>query len=706
MRRLMLKIWIGFISLLAMVLTVPSAYSASSAPVDTGKVLAQLISTHDSVEPGQSFHVALKTTLDNHWHTYWRNPGDSGEPVHIEWILPDGVSASPITWPLPAPIATGPIINYGFEGEPHFPVSFTLSGRAQAGDLLEIKARAYYLVCYDVCIPEDADLSLVLTIGASTEDVLNKAAIDNALLDAPKPNVAAGGIDLSGSNVSITLNSLPNDADLSQAYFFPYEQGYIRHSEPQKLAIGADGISITTAADYRWEEDRPNIIEGVLRYERNGRFEGEVVTLNVGSAVPIGAVPSAHSASALNTAGSGASLSLWTALIGAFIGGLILNVMPCVFPVISMKALNIAKSAHGEIGTIRREAWAYTSGVFATFLALTVLLLIFKAGGTQIGWGFQLQSPVIVGALALLLFAIGLNLLGVFEISGRVQNMGSHLTHSGGRKGAFFTGALAVVVATPCTAPYMAVAVGYALAQSAWITLVIFAALAAGFALPFLLIAYVPGVLKALPKPGPWMTRFKELLSFPMFAAAIWLVWVLSQQAGAGGLIVILSAMLLLSFAIWLRKSSGAVMKLAALAAVLVAIILPLSLRAPTSAAPNEFIAAHETPWSSTAVANAVDNGKMVFVDFTAAWCVTCKINKGLALAHPQVTARFNDDDVVFMVADWTNKNDEIAAELARHGRAGVPLYLVYNPKSEAPMTPKILPQLLSKEIILSALDG
>lgn len=700
MQRVLFKIWIGVLALLSAVLTVPHASAASSEAVDTGKVIAQLVSSHDNIEPGQNFHVALKTTLNDHWHTYWRNPGDSGEPVYIQWALPPNVTAGDIIWPLPAPIATGPIINYGFEATPYFSVPFALSSDAQPGDLIEIKAHAYYLVCYDVCIPEDADLTLTLTVGPSFEDVLNKAGIDNAILDAPQRGESKGGAVLDGEKISITINSLPDGLDLSEAYFFPYEQGYILHSEPQSLTLGDDGVLISTTIDYRWEDEPVKTLEGVIRYKRQGRFEGEVVTLNVGSAVPIGAI--AASANDLNGART-AGASLWIALIGAFIGGLILNVMPCVFPIISMKALNIAQCADKDIKTVRRDAWAYTAGVFAAFMTLTLILLLFKAGGAQIGWGFQMQSPLIVGMLAVLLFAIGLNLLGVFEIGGGMQNAGSTFTQGGGRRGAFFTGALAVIVATPCTAPFMATAVGYTIGQSALITVIVFTSLAAGFALPFILIAYVPGVLKRLPKPGPWMTRFKEFLSFPMFAATVWLTWVVSEQAGGSGLIILLCAMLLFGLALWLHKNAVKTVTSTAIATALFTVVV-LSFDNPLQKHLSQNESIEKMTWSPAAVETAVNNGKTVFVDFTAAWCITCKLNERVALANRDVKARFNDEDVVFMIADWTNKNDEIAAELARHGRAGVPLYLVYNATSAAPMTPNILPQVLDKDKILSAL--
>ena len=697
MTRIIVKIWVWLIALLM----TQFAVAAESAPIDTGKVVAQLVSTHDQVMPGETFHVALKTKLDDHWHTYWRNPGDSGEPVHIRWQLPDGVSTGAIVWPLPAPIATGPIINYGFEGTPYFPVPFTVSEDAKLGDSLEISANVYYLVCYDVCIPEQANLSLSVQLGPSQEDTLNKAGIDNALLDAPKRGQAQGGIELDGFDVAMTVNNLPSDVDLSESYVFVYDQGYLLHSEPQAPVFGSEGIKLTTKADYLWDDNPPMALDAVVRYKRGGKFYGEILTFNVGQAVPIGTIDS-QADTPVSGAAHSSGLNIWTALIGALLGGLILNLMPCVFPVISMKALSIAKAAHGDVQTIRREAWFYTIGVLVTFLALTILLLALKSAGAQIGWGFQLQSPILVGMLALLLFIIGLNLLGLFEFGTRLQNVGGDLGRSGGARGAFFTGMLAVIVATPCTAPFMAGAIGYALAQPAAITVIVFLALAAGFALPFLLIAYMPSALRLLPKPGLWMVRFKELLSFPMFAAAIWLVWVVVQQAGDMGLLIILSAMLLFALGLWMLKSPKSLVKALAIAAMIAGAALPLKLQVSQQTSTAK--AAHSTAWSPAAVQAALSEGKTVFVDFTAAWCVTCKVNERLVLSLPKVQARLADDDIVFMVADWTNKNDEIAQELARHGRSGVPLYLVYSSGNNA-VSPEILPQILSQNIVLSALN-
>ena len=677
------------------------SFARQSAPLDTGKVVASLVSSHDTIAPGGTFHIALRTQLDDHWHTYWRNPGDSGEPVHIKWTLPEGIEAGPIIWPLPKPVPTGPIVNYGFEGAPLFVTSFTVPETARLGEIITLSADFYYLVCYDICIPESGQLNLPIFIGPSAMDEIWNAQIGQALAASPKAGQVQGAIENKAGVLSLSFTNLP-EADFSKAYFFPYKQGVLGHSEPQKITLGGQGLKLETQAEFLWDGDVPSKLGGVLTYEKDGIYTGTEVSLRVGESLAIGAQKQASAIPAAKVSGA----TLITAIFGALIGGLILNLMPCVFPVISIKALSIAKSAHGERAAIKREAWLYTAGVIAAFLLLTLILLGLKAGGSEIGWGFQLQSPKVVAALALLLFVIGLNLLGTFEFGSGLQNTGASLTHKQGAAGSFFTGALAVVVATPCTAPMMAGAVGYALAAPAIVTLAIFMALAVGFALPFLLIAYVPSLLAKLPKPGPWMERFKEILAFPMFAAAIWLVWVLSLQAGEDGVLAVLSAMLAAGFAIWALKRSGGLAKILATLSILAALALPLTPSANTNVKADAAAKLDSQVWSQARVDALVAEGRPVFVDFTAAWCVTCKVNEKTVLYKSKTQKLFEDTNTAFLVADWTNKDDIIAAELAKYGRAGVPLYLVYSPQSQDFVSPAILPQILTYKVIKKALAG
>lgn len=686
----------------------PSA-ARQSLPIDTGKVTASLVSTHDRAAPGQSFYVALHTQLDAGWHTYWRNSGDSGEPVHIQWTLPEAMTAEGLKpgglhWPLPHTLKTGPFINYGFEGAPIFPAEFTIPVAAKAGDILTLEAEFFYLVCADVCVPENGAASLLIEVGEAVVDDIWAPQIETALLQVPRKSGVKGAIRKEDSRAIIEFTNLP-EGDFSKAYFFPHEKGVVAHSQPQMSSLSADkaGLQIKTDSDFLWDDPAlPQIISGVLAFENKGIYSGVEVDLSVNGALDIGS---------FNVSANGATrrapliggVTFWGAIIGAFLGGLILNLMPCVFPIISLKALSLSKTAHSQSHAARRKAWAYAAGVLASFMILAVIMLAIKGTGAAIGWGFQLQSPKIIGWLALLFFIIGLNLLGVFELGFGLQNIGSDLVQKDGLTGAFFTGALAVIVATPCTAPFMAGAMGYALAQAAPVTGLIFIALGFGFALPFLILGYAPILLTRLPKPGPWMVRFKELLAFPIMATAIWFVWILSQQAGSDGVLRVLAAALLTGFAIWLLRSPAIWAKALAGLSVIAALILPFNLS--TRGAPLTLPSATLTqPWSQAAIADNLSQGRAVFVDFTAAWCVTCKVNKRLVINTAPVQDLFAATNTAMLVADWTNKDDVIAAELERYGRAGVPLYLVYTPETGADKG-KILPQILTYDVIKASLE-
>ena len=666
-----------------------SALGRQTETLDTGKVTASIVSSLDKVAPGGTVWVALRTELDEGWHTYWRNPGDSGEPVQLTWRVPQGVDIGPIAWPVPYPIPTGPIVNYGFEGAPLFPVELKIPETVQTGETLSLTLDFYYLVCADICIPEEGQLTLDLEIGEPVGDSSWAPQIEAAVLASPRRSNIMGAANVSRGAASdvltLTFADLP-EGRVSEAYFFPFDQGVLGHSAAQNYQVGDRGIALVTEPEFLWANGIPETIQGVLKYSLEGAVRGDVVTVTTHSTLDIGLRGQSDS-----------SMGLITAAIGALLGGLILNLMPCVFPIISLKALSLAKSAHGDRLPAQRGAWAYTLGVLLTFSILAGVLIIFKAAGAQIGWGFQLQSPKVVGVLALLLFVIGLNLLGLFEIGSRLQGVGGGLASRGGMSGSFFTGVLAVIVATPCSAPFMASAVGYALAQPALTTLIVFLSLGLGFALPFLLLGYVPGLLAKLPKPGPWMETFRQVLAFPMFAAAIWLVWVLILQAGANGAGLLLIAMLLAGFAIWLHRRGSAALKGLSLMTAIAALVLPLTLSTGVARdAAGVKTASLETEiWSPERVAELRAEGRPVFVDFTAAWCVTCKVNEQLVLKTERTQALFERTNTAFLIADWTSRDAKIAAELERYGRAGVPLYLAY-PKSHKDVIGLVLPQNLS----------
>jgi thiol:disulfide interchange protein DsbD len=659
------------------------AQARQSLPLDTGNTEIMLVSDVDTARPGERFTVALRMKFDGNWYTYWRNAGDSGEPVHIVWDLPEGVTAGPISWPAPKTKTVGPIVSYALDEDVWLPVEISLSETLDPTTPITLKAKAYYLVCDDICIPESGALTLPIDIGTPKPNPTHSVLIESAQAKIPQLAEAQGSAQLDNGQITFNIADVPNGFET--AALFPNENPIILHSDPITRTQGQKGTRYTATAGYGWDDGTPEDFEATLVAE-DGR--AIVVPISTNAVIDIGAA---------QPSGQTTSIGFWGALIGAFLGGLVLNLMPCVFPIISLKALSIAKTAHGERSEIRRAAWAYTAGVLVSFALFAALIIALKAGGASVGWGFQLQSPWLVGFLSLLLFAIGLNLLGVFELSGRLQNMGAGSVNKSGPASSFLTGVLAVIVATPCTAPFMAGAVGLALASSAGVTLAVFLALGLGFALPFFLVGYLPGLLSKLPKPGAWMERFKQFLAFPMFAAAIWLAWVLSLQTGADGTLTLLIASLALSFGLWLIKTRKPLVKILGAIAILFACLLPFKLSAS-----GETADLRSRAWSAQAVASARAEGRPVFVDFTAAWCVTCKVNESLVLKTRKTEKLFARTNTEFLIADWTNKDDVIAAELKRFGRAGVPLYLAYKPGAKEP---EVLPQVLTHDILKNALE-
>ena len=677
-------------------------------------VQASLVADAEGISPGGTIHVALRQVIETGWHTYWRNSGDSGQATEIEWSLPQGFTAGDIVWATPGQHMTGPLMNYGYQDEVLLPIPLTAPKTAKVGEAVTLKAKVYLLVCADVCVPEDADVSLTLPVTAKPAgaDLQWGAAIAKALADAPKPAglSAVFAPAKSGLSLAITGEALKG-ADLAGAYFYPYSPTVLDHAKPQAIERGPDGLTLTLAppaAGYA-EGKPPTELAGVLALKGKA-YE---ITASPGAA-PAGAsglgAPAAPAAAGKASGG----LGLVAAIAFAFVGGLILNLMPCVFPVLAMKAASLAGHAH-EHAAARRQGLAFLAGVLATFLGLAGLLIAVRAGGAAVGWGFQLQSPPVVAVLALLMLAVALNLSGLFEIGASLQGVGQDFASKGGLAGAFFTGALAVVVAAPCTAPFMAPALGWALTQDPASALAVFAGLGLGFAAPFTLAAFAPALLARLPKPGAWMETFRRAMSFPMYGAAGWLAWVLTVQAGSDALARLLALAVLLALGAWLAgvaqhrqaagKSalaqglSGAVIALAALAG---AIWPAYATPAATGEASGESAAIPYEAWSPEAVAMAQAEGKPVFVNFTAAWCVTCQVNERVAFSTPQAAAAFKAAGAVYLKGDWTRKDAIIEAELAKHGRAGVPLYLVY-PKNGG--EPEILPQLLTPQILSAAVE-
>jgi thiol:disulfide interchange protein/DsbC/DsbD-like thiol-disulfide interchange protein len=754
-------------------------------------VQVELISPVESVAPGKKLWIGLRMRHDPHWHTYWKNPGDSGLPTQLELTLPGSVTIGPLHWPKPERVFIPPLANYGYEGEVLLSKELEIPANF-SGDQLAIRGKASWLVCKDVCIPGDAEVSLTLPVKTGNPAAsAHQALFEKNWAREPKAELSVVAF-ATGEKLSLVLPATIKDA--KRVEFFATSEETISHPAAQglfKLNDGRYRLELVLANDKKIEFSKtPERAGGVL--DIDGRFfvvnPTSVASTNMGAieagvlvatlagaptrtsadrpspaealrlatnspsadvpASSVPATPANQSASASQAASDrvGASAGLWLSLGGALLGGLILNLMPCVFPVIGLKLMSFAGQGGEDRALVaeqrkrlRVETLAFSSGVILSFLLLGGLMLFLRSAGQAVGWGFQLQSPVFVGAMVLLFVALGLNFSGLFEVGLGLTQLGnfdlprqnqsaSNLAQSGQSSSntgsarlsgthpgqSLLSGVLAVLVATPCTAPFMGSALGFSLAQPALEALLVFAFLGLGMALPYLILAAWPGWLKYLPRPGRWMENFKQFLAFPMFAAAVWLLWVFGLQTSPEALMRLALAALSLAFSLWLYgrffqgharlriTSSAGIVVLALMLAGAAAAFTELVHSAQSDAAESKLPAtAIWQPWSAQAVREGINQGRPVFVDFTAAWCVSCQANKKLVLETDTVSKAFADSKVLRLKADWTKQDPLITAELNRHGRNGVPLYLLYLPgRREA----KILSELLTQGEVLSAL--
>ncbi|WP_020651292.1 protein-disulfide reductase DsbD family protein [Solimonas variicoloris] len=681
-----------------------------AAPVRAGPVEAELVAERGALVAGQTNWLALRLKPDPQWHVYWRNPGDSGIPTKLEWRLPAGLTAGDIVWPYPHAERLGDLVNYGYGEDTLHLVPLQVAAGTRGAQTLA--ATAKWLVCKDICIPGSAELELRLDVAAAADpDPQWRAAFARTRAELPQAVDWPAQFAVAGDTVSLQVRDAAL-RDASRIAFFPYASDLVNHAAPQRLAHDGDSLRLSQAASAYFVE-APAQVDGVLvvsHGERTQAYEihaapGAVAAVPVGTPAPATAGASVGlppDAAALAGADGGAPLSLVAALGLALLGGLILNLMPCVFPVLSLKALSLARAGHeGQ----RAQSLAYSAGVVLSCLAAAIAILLLQRAGQAVGWGFQLQSPVFVGLLAYLLFALGLSLSGVAQFGTRLMNLGQGLTEQKGLAGAFFTGVLAVVVASPCTAPFMGAAIGYAMLQPPAYALAIFAALGLGLALPFLVIGFVPAAARLLPRPGAWMERFKQLMAFPLYLSVVWLVWVVARQLDVSAGAQLLVGLVLIAFVLWLWAAHGLVAALAKLLAAALALGLLVTLPQGSERAPADGAAVvgelRSEPWSTQRVAELRAEGRTVFVDFTADWCLSCKVNERVALRSSKVIQRFQEREVAVLVADWTRADPAITAELARFGRNGVPLYLVYVRGGE----PKILPQLLTPELVAAAVE-
>lgn len=659
-------------SFLLMVLFAAFAHAAPSAKTEHAKVT--LVSEAQAITPGQAFDIAFDFELEDHWHIYWRNPGDSGLAPMVQWQLPSGFAVGSMRWPAPERISIEGLTNYGYEGsksllQKMIPPS-GLEGEAftQEGNEVILRAKLEWLICKEVCIPESAEVSLTLPI--SDKPLRDESSFETRRAAIPAALEKPAYFE---SKEDAIYLQLPNSVE-KDAYFYPHIGGVIAHNAPQER------IDVGNYSILKLQKDTSDIdgdLGGVLvSGDESYRLQAQAAMVDVPDVV---ATPESD-------------LSLLPALLLALMGGLLLNIMPCVFPVLSLKALSIVKKADSELKAVRKQGLAYLAGVLVSFLVLGGAMIALKSTGQTLGWGFQLQSPVFVTGMMLVFFLLGLSLMGMFHLPVLMGNAAMSAEQTESTKGSFLTGVLAVLVATPCAVPFMAPAVGYAFAQSAPITLLIMAALAVGLALPYVLLTWFPALHKRLPKPGAWMNRFKEFMAFPMFASAAWLLWVLTQQVSLDDLAMIMAVSILLTLLIWLRK------KWANILAVLSVGLLLFGLygQENDTATQSNF----ET-FSSQRLAQLRAEGQPVFVNATAAWCITCKVNERVALRDERIAEAFKKQGITYLVADWTNRDNEITNWLERYQRSGVPLYVFY-PKDGG--EPVILPQLLTTSIVLDSL--
>jgi thiol:disulfide interchange protein len=694
--------------------------SAAANPGQTDHLQVALVSPATSITPGQTLTVGVHFEIEAGWHLYWKNPGDSGEAPRFKWTLPAGFTAGPTVWPAPRAMPMGPLLNYGYEKELLLPVTIQIPAGLppewKEGSELPIEVAARWLVCHETCIPGQADLKLLLPIRMSPAPAneIHAALFNLAEQEQPKRITARVTQDSDHFIVDMNLDeAVLTGKPLVQ--FFPYESLLISHAAKQAIEFRKDGISLQLKVDDARDEPAQKlsgliVIDGPAP-RRTFDFDETIVRAKPQAAIaatkPVAAAPAKNAPGFLMV------------LLLAFAGGLILNLMPCVFPVLSLKILGVVRHTH-DARAARRDGWAYTLGVLVSFWSLAGMLLILRAGSAKLGWGFQLQSPGFIAILAVLMTLVALNLLGVFEIGIGLTRLGSlgGITPGGSaptpRKAliaSFVTGALAVIVATPCTAPFMGPAIGFALTQNAMAAMAIFTSVALGMASPYALLGYFPRVLARMPRPGKWMEHLRQVLAFPMFGTALWLVAVYSQLTDSMSAFKVMGALLVLALGSWIygryqqSDRKPFLLMLLALGVSATGVVFATQTPDPSTLVRNTNSGDGTwEAWSSERVNALRAEGRPVFVNFTAAWCISCKANEVTVFQTEEVRQAFASLKVATLKGDWTQQDDTIAAELESHGRAGVPLYLYYAPGSKGP--PTALPSVLTKGIVLAALEG
>ena len=681
------------------------AAATPAAPVTTPHVEAELVAEHTGWIAGTTNWVALRLKPEAGWHTYWRNPGDSGLPTTLNWTLPEGWKAGEISWPYPSMHRLGELVNYGYDTQTLHLVPLEVP--AQADGEQTVRALAKWLVCSDICIPGQAELSLSLPVSdIATADPVWSQRFTDTRQRLPQAEALSGTFTVADGEVRLRVDAVEL-AGATAVEFYAFADDLVNHGAKQRVALEST-VARFAQAQSAFLNDVPQSVEGVLVVQGGGEKYAYTVSAAPGEVASVAAPAEGTLAEEPSRAAGTEPPTLWLALGFALLGGLILNLMPCVFPVLSIKAISVLENRRGDPVAERLHALSYAGGAVLSCVAVVLAILLLRQGGQQLGWGFQLQAPAFVAFLAYVMLALGLSLSGLVQFGTRLMGVGQELVEQGGYTGSFFTGVLAVVVASPCTAPFMGTALGFALTQPVHVAVVVFAALGVGLALPFLLLGFFPALGAWLPKPGHWMETFKQVMAFPLYLTVVWLLWVLGRQTSVDAVAIAMCGLVALAFALWLwseparrpvRHGLAVLTALAALGLLAHPALTTSAVRSPAALAAATADASEA--YSDARLAELRAQGRIVFVNFTADWCITCKVNEKVVFGSANVKRALAEHNVAWLTADWTTPDPAITEALARFGRSGVPLYLLYPPEGE----PEILPQILTPDTMIEAIN-
>ncbi len=653
----------------------------SNSYFNTGQSSVTLLTESNQVGGEETLLVGLEFNLSPGWHTYWENPGDSGEGASIKWNLPSGFKASTILWPGPKRIPVEPLMTYGYEDKALLLTE--IKSPKEFSNPVKISAKINWLTCKDICIPQEGQVDMTLIKGPKVANQFT-SKLKEVALTVPKNFPSPYRVSVINEKIFLQFEK-EGSRNISEAYFFPKEYGLVNYTADQKLERNDNSFSLElSSAEVQL---KTNTLKGVLKLKVDGIKEFYTLDLPLEK----------------NTNNPLVTISLLTAIIFAFLGGIILNAMPCVFPILSIKILSFIEQSQGSKEKLFHHGLVFSAGVLTTFLAVSALLIFLRASGEAIGWGYQLQSPWVVSLLIYLFVVIGIVFMGNIVLGSSFGNLGTLVQNQKDLTSSFFTGVLAVVVASPCTAPFMGPALGLALLQPGLKSIVIFLALGIGFSLPYLILSIYPQLLSKLPKPGEWMQTLKQIMAFPMWASALWLAWVLSSQVDMQSVFAVLLGALLIALGLWLMEktqNSASILRRLTLIFSLGLMIFSIWLLPIASDNNSPSLKNEENAFSVQKLNSLRSEQKMVFLNFTADWCITCKVNEAIALNQDKVKKVLDEKNIIYLKADWTRKDPEIASMLASYGRTGVPLYLLFPSQGD----PIILPELLTEDLLLDFL--